>query len=86
MSLLEVEQLVVRHGLLQAVRGVSFALAPGATLALVGANGAGKSTLLRAIAGAEPWPSAGRVVFDGEDITSVRAHRRVRKGISLVPE
>jgi branched-chain amino acid transport system ATP-binding protein len=85
-SLLELERLVVRHGLLEAVRGVSLMLAPGETLALVGANGAGKSTLLRAIAGAEPWPSAGRVVFDGEDVTRERAHRRVRKGIALVPE
>jgi branched-chain amino acid transport system ATP-binding protein len=85
-SLLEVEELVVHHGLLQAVRSVSLALAPGETLALVGANGAGKSTLLRAIAGAEPWSSSGRVVFDGEDVTRVRAHRRVRMGIALVPE
>jgi branched-chain amino acid transport system ATP-binding protein len=86
MSLVSVEELEVRHGLLQAVRGVSIAMEPGETLALVGANGAGKSTLLRAIAGAQPWPSAGRVVFDGEDVTRVRAHDRVDRGIALVPE
>jgi branched-chain amino acid transport system ATP-binding protein len=86
MSLVSVEELEVRHGLLQAVRGVSIAMDPGETLALVGANGAGKSTLLRAIAGAQPWPSAGRVVFDGEDVTRVRAHDRVDRGIALVPE
>jgi branched-chain amino acid transport system ATP-binding protein len=86
MSLLSVEDLEVRHGLLQAVRGVSLSAEPGETIALVGANGAGKSTLLRAIAGAPPRPSAGRVVFDGEDVTATRAHDRVAKGIVLVPE
>jgi len=85
-SLLEVRELDVRHGLLQAVRGVSFSVEKGQTLALVGANGAGKSTLLRAIAGAPPRPSGGRIVFDGEDITRVRAHSRVKRGIALVPE
>jgi branched-chain amino acid transport system ATP-binding protein len=84
-TLLEVNGLDVRHGLLQAVRQVSFELAEGETLALVGANGAGKSTLLRAIAGAHR-PAAGRVVFDGRDITTMAAHRRVRAGIALVPE
>ncbi|HET8672459.1 MAG TPA: ABC transporter ATP-binding protein, partial [Thermoleophilaceae bacterium] len=85
-SLLEVRDLDVRHGLLQAVRGVSFSVDKGQTLALVGANGAGKSTLLRAVAGAPPRPSGGRIVFDGEDITRVRAHSRVKRGIALVPE
>ena len=86
MTLLEVSGLEVRHGLLNAVRGVSLNMRAGETLALVGANGAGKSTLLRAIAGAHPRPSAGSVVFDGEDVTQLRAHRRVRRGIALVPE
>jgi branched-chain amino acid transport system ATP-binding protein len=85
MSLLAVENLVVRHGLLQAVRGVSFSVEHGQTLALVGANGAGKTTLLRAIAGAHP-ASAGRVLFDGADLSGVPSHRRVGKGIALVPE
>ena len=85
MSLLAVEQLDVRHGLLQAVRDVSFEVAEGETLALVGANGAGKTTLLRAIAGAHK-PAGGRIVFDGRDITTVPAHRRVGMGIALVPE
>jgi branched-chain amino acid transport system ATP-binding protein len=84
-ALLQVSELDVRHGLLQAVRQVSFQLAEGETLALVGANGAGKSTLLRAIAGAHR-PAAGRIVFDGHDITSMAAHRRVKAGIALVPE
>jgi branched-chain amino acid transport system ATP-binding protein len=84
-TLLSVEGLGARHGLLQAVRDVSFELAEAETLALVGANGAGKSTLLRAIAGAHR-SMHGRVFFEGRDITSLSAHRRVRAGIALVPE
>ena len=86
MSLLEVQDLDVRHGLLPAVRDVTLALEAGETLALVGANGAGKSTLLRAIAGARPLPAGGRIVFDGRDVTRLRAHERVALGIALVPE
>ncbi|MDF2389105.1 ATP-binding cassette domain-containing protein, partial [Nostoc ellipsosporum NOK] len=85
MSFLTVEDLVVRHGLLQAVRGVTFSVERGKTLALVGANGAGKTTLLRAIAGAHQ-PSAGRVLLNGADLTGVPSHRRVGMGIALVPE
>jgi branched-chain amino acid transport system ATP-binding protein len=86
MSILEVRELDVRHGLLQAVRGVSMAIEAGETVALVGANGAGKSTLLRAIAGAPPVPASGTIVFDGADVTRMRAHTRVRNGIAMVPE
>jgi branched-chain amino acid transport system ATP-binding protein len=84
-SLLSVDRLDVRHGLLQAVREVSFSVGEGEIVALVGANGAGKSTLLRAIAGAHP-PAAGAIAFDGAEVTSMRAHRRVAQGIALVPE
>ena len=85
MTLLSVESLDVRHGLLHAVRQVSLSLREGETVALVGANGAGKTTLLRTIAGAYR-PAGGRVIFDGADITALPAHRRVRLGIALVPE
>jgi branched-chain amino acid transport system ATP-binding protein len=85
MSLLTIERLNVRHGLLQAVREVSFEIEKGEIIALVGANGAGKSTLLRAIAGAH-IPTSGRILFDGADITALRAHKRVARGITLVPE
>lgn len=85
MTLLTIEKLDARHGLLQAVRDVSLAVDEGETLALVGANGAGKTTLLRTIAGAHR-PVGGRVVFDGADLTGMPAHRRVRLGIALVPE
>ncbi len=85
MTLLGVEQLEARHGLLQAVRGVSFGVDAGETLALVGANGAGKTTLLRTIAGAHK-PAAGRISFDGVDVTATPAYARLRTGIALVPE
>ncbi len=85
MSLIEAEKLDARHGLLQAVREVSFSIQPGEIVALVGANGAGKSTLLRALAGAHA-PAGGRISFDGEDVTRTRAYTRVAKGIALVPE
>jgi branched-chain amino acid transport system ATP-binding protein len=85
MSVLSIQALEVRHGLLRAVREVSLEIAEGETLALVGANGAGKTSLLRALAGANPVFS-GRVVFDGRDITDVPAHQRVRSGVALVPE
>jgi branched-chain amino acid transport system ATP-binding protein len=84
-SLLEVEALDCRYGLLQAVRGVSFDVAQGETLALIGANGAGKTTLLRSVAGAHR-PHAGRVLFEGADVTALPAHRRVERGIALIPE
>ncbi len=85
MSLLEIDALNLRHGLLEAVREFTLSIAEGETVALVGANGAGKTTLLRAIAGAHR-PSAGRISFDGADITRVPAYRRVQMGIALVPE
>jgi branched-chain amino acid transport system ATP-binding protein len=84
-SLLSLQDLEARHGLLPAVRGVTLEVADGETVALVGANGAGKTTLLRTIAGAHK-PAAGRIVFDGVDITKMRAHDRLRRGIALVPE
>ncbi|SHG53429.1 amino acid/amide ABC transporter ATP-binding protein 2, HAAT family (TC 3.A.1.4.-) [Kaistia soli DSM 19436] len=85
MSLLEIRNLDVRHGLLQAVRGVDLSVEKGETIALVGANGAGKTTLLRAIAGAH-LPAGGNVRFGGTDITLVPSHSRVGLGIALVPE
>ncbi|MGH3003080.1 MAG: ABC transporter ATP-binding protein [Gaiellaceae bacterium] len=85
MTLLTVESLEARHGLLHAVRDVSLSVSEGETLALVGANGAGKTTLLRTIAGAHR-PSAGRILLGGEEITRVPAHKRVGLGIALVPE
>ncbi|WP_316173624.1 ABC transporter ATP-binding protein [Bradyrhizobium sp. SZCCHNRI1073] len=85
MSVLEARAAVARHGLLTAVREVSLAVAKGEVLAVVGANGAGKTTLFRALAGVHPL-SSGAVWLDGEDVTGLPAHMRLRRGIAMSPE
>jgi branched-chain amino acid transport system ATP-binding protein len=83
--LLEVRDLVVHHGQLRALDGVSLRVFPGEVYAIIGANGAGKSTLLRTVAGLH-HPTAGSVLFDGADVTGLRPERRARRGIVMVPE
>jgi branched-chain amino acid transport system ATP-binding protein len=83
--LLKVDSLELNYGEIQACRGISFEVNEGEIVTLVGANGAGKSTTLRGVAGAMP-PRAGRVLFAGEDVTRLPAHRRSAAGIALVPE
>ncbi len=83
--MLEVIGLTSHYGRIQALKGLDFHVHKGELVALVGANGAGKTTLLRVISGVQP-ASAGCVRFGGEDITSLRADLRVRKGIVQVPE
>jgi branched-chain amino acid transport system ATP-binding protein len=83
--MLEVRNLTVRHGYLQALTEVSLTVAPGETLAIIGANGAGKSTLLRSIVGLHR-ATAGAIVLDGRSLTHLPPHARVREGIALVPE
>jgi branched-chain amino acid transport system ATP-binding protein len=83
--LLSVQDLDVRYGASRALFGVSMDVAPGTVLAVLGANGAGKSTLARAVSGLVP-PHAGRVLFDGRDITGLPAHRIRRLGLTYVPE
>jgi branched-chain amino acid transport system ATP-binding protein len=85
MSLLKIERLEARHGLLTAVQGISLEIEQGETLALVGANGAGKTTLLRTLAGVHPV-AGGRIVFDGVDVSALPAYRRAAAGLALVPE
>jgi branched-chain amino acid transport system ATP-binding protein len=82
---LEVRNLTVRHGYLQALTDVSLTVDSGETVAIIGANGAGKSTLLRSIAGLH-HPAGGDILLDGRSILRLPAHRRVRLGIVLVPE
>lgn len=84
-TLLEVRDLTVHHGQLRAVDGVSFQVARGEVLTMVGANGAGKSTLLRTIAGLHHQTS-GTISLKGVNVTKLAPQRRVRMGISLVPE
>jgi len=85
MTVLQVQDLDARHGLLRAVHGVSFSVDRGDVLALVGANGAGKTTMLRAIAGAHPV-RGGAILFNGTDVTRLPSHRRAALGLALVPE
>jgi branched-chain amino acid transport system ATP-binding protein len=84
-ALLRVEDLQVAYGEARALFGVSLDVAPGSAVAVLGANGAGKSSLASAIAGVLR-PKAGRVVFDGRDITGRASHRVSRLGIAYVPE
>ena len=82
--LLEVEDLRVRYGAVEAVHGVSFAATAGEVTALIGANGAGKSSTLAAISGLVP--ARGRIRFDGHDIAGAPPHAIVRAGVIQVPE
>jgi branched-chain amino acid transport system ATP-binding protein len=83
--LLKVENIDLAYGEVPACRDVSFEVGEGEIVALIGSNGAGKSTTLRGVAGAM-LPRRGRIVFDGQDVTRMPAHRRTLSGIALVPE
>jgi branched-chain amino acid transport system ATP-binding protein len=83
--MLEVSGLSSHYGRIQALQGIDLVVREGELVALVGANGAGKTTLLRTLSGVQP-ASAGRVVFDRDDITAEPADRRVKRGIVQVPE
>jgi branched-chain amino acid transport system ATP-binding protein len=83
--LLEVRELTAFYGDFQALFGVSLAVGCGEVVAVIGANGAGKSTLLKSIAGLMP-ARRDAIVFDGDPIGDLPAHRVVARGIALVPE
>jgi branched-chain amino acid transport system ATP-binding protein len=83
-SMLEIRDLDVTYGVIQALKGINLEVQKGEIVALVGANGAGKSTVLKALTGL--IPSRGFIGFENKEITSVPAHRRVAMGIALVPE
>ncbi len=83
--LLEVTDLWIAYDRINAVRGVSFAVAEGEIITLIGANGAGKTTILGAISGLLPV-ARGNITFSGEDLLSLPAHLRTQRGIAHVPE
>jgi branched-chain amino acid transport system ATP-binding protein len=83
--ILEVRDLHVRYGRVHAVKGVSLALRAGEIVAVLGANGAGKSSLLRTLLGIQR-AAEGQIKFDGNDVTSWTASRRIASGMALVPE
>jgi len=83
--LLDVDDISVFYGQIQALRGVSIAIAAGERVALLGANGAGKTSTLRAISGLLA-PAAGSITFDGRPIHGMRAHEVIRRGIAHLPE
>ncbi|MEY9637209.1 branched-chain amino acid transport system ATP-binding protein [Bradyrhizobium japonicum] len=85
MPLLEIRNLVVRYGEIEALRGVTCAVEQGQVVTLLGANGAGKSTTLRAISGLAK-PTSGDILFDGKSIAGLGPEAIVRMGISHVPE
>jgi len=85
MSLLEVRNLKVTYGHVEAVRSVSFSVDQGEIVALIGPNGAGKSSTLNAIAGLLK-PAAGSVKLEGQEVAGLPAHKAVAAGIILVPE
>ena len=85
MAMLEVKDLEVYYGMIQAIKGISFEVNQGEVVALIGANGAGKTTTLHTITGLLP-SKKGTVTFEGQDITKVPAHKIVYMGVAHVPE
>jgi len=85
MTLLELKDVDVHYGRIQAINQMSFSVEEGEIVSLIGANGAGKSTTMKTISGLLN-PSSGSILFEGQDITKMKAHIRVVKGISQAPE
>ena len=85
MAMLEIKDIEVYYGMIQAIKGISFEVNEGEVIALIGANGAGKTTTLHTITGLLS-PKKGSVIFEGKDITKVPAHKIVSLGIAHVPE
>ena len=85
MAMLEIKDIEVYYGMIQAIKGISFEVNEGEVIALIGANGAGKTTILHTITGLLS-PKKGSVVFEGKDITKVPAHKIVSLGMAHVPE
>lgn len=85
MAMLEIKDIEVYYGVIQAIKGISFEVNEGEVIALIGANGAGKTTTLQTITGLIS-PKKGQILFEGQDITRVPAHKIVSMGMAHVPE
>ena len=85
MAMLQVTDLKVNYGVIQAIKGVSFEVNEGEVIALIGANGAGKTTILHTVTGLIA-PTSGKIEFEGKDITKMPAHKIVTLGMAHVPE
>jgi branched-chain amino acid transport system ATP-binding protein len=85
MPLLEIRDMTVGYGRIEALHGISLSVEDGELVTLIGANGAGKTTTMRAISGIRPL-TRGSIIFDGQDITRMKAHLRVVAGIVQAPE
>lgn len=85
MAILEVKNLKVNYGLIQAIKGIDFDINEGELVALIGANGAGKTTILHTITGLIP-PKEGSIIYDGKEITKVPGYKIVSMGMAHVPE
>ena len=85
MAMLEIKDLEVYYGMIQAIKGISFEVNEGEVIALIGANGAGKTTILHTISGLIA-PKKGSITFEGQEITKIPAHKIVENGLAQVPE
>lgn len=84
MPLLEITDMTVAYGRIEALHSVSLTVDEGELVTLIGANGAGKTTTMRAISGVHPL-AGGSIVFDGRDVTKMKPHLRVHEGIIQAP-
>lgn len=85
MTLLDVKDLKVSYGAIQAVKGIDFSVDEGAIVSLIGSNGAGKTTTLQAVSGLIKKAS-GEIVFDGKNLSSIPAYKIISLGLAHVPE